>query len=198
MLRRGDAVDTDLVFAHRLVYLDLVDLDLWGDLLGRIRQRHARRADAPPLVGQAVYVAGILPPEHGDGVRAAPPRLYRRWLGVAAADRGDGRRAHGRAITALVASGNPLRAALITRGAAGCTLVTPVGATDVPAFPVAVQDTTGAGDAFAAGFAYGWVRGWEAARCARFANAVGGLATRGMGAQASLPTRDEVEALLQT
>jgi len=198
MLRRGDAVDTGLVFAHRLVYLDLVDFDLWRDLLTAYERQHACRADAPPLVGQAVYLAGVLPPD----AAMALIRRHHVFIGggwewrLLTGETDDARMVS--AITALIASGDPLRAALITRGAVGCTLVTATGAVDVPAFPVTVQDTTGAGDAFAAGFAYGWVRGWEAARCARFANAVGGLATRGVGAQASLPTWDEVEALLQT
>lgn len=195
MLRRGDAVDTGQVFAHRLVYLDLVDLDLWGDLLDTYARHHAAHADAPPLVGQAVYVAGILPPDAAMAfVRRHHVFIGGGWEWQLLTGETDDARMTA-AITALVAAGGPLRAALVTRGAAGCTLVTVTGAVDVPAFPVAVQDTTGAGDAFAAGFAYGWVRGWDAPRCARFANAVGGLATRGMGAQASLPTRDEAMRL---
>jgi len=198
MLRRGDAVDTSLVFAHRLVYLDLVDFDLWGELLTTYERQHASRADAPPLVGQAVYVAGVLSPDAAMAlIRRHHVFIGGGWEWQLLTGETDDARMVG-VTRALIASSGPLRAVLITRGAAGCTLVTATGAVDVPAFPVTVQDTTGAGDAFAAGFVYGWVRGWEANRCARFANAVGGLATRGVGAQASLPTWDEVEALLQT
>jgi sugar/nucleoside kinase (ribokinase family) len=44
------------------------------------------------------------------------------------------------------------RAAVATRGAAGAMAIDPDGRVDVPAEPVSVLDTNGAGDAFAAGF----------------------------------------------
>ena len=78
--------------------------------------------------------------------------------------------------------------AVVTHGAEGCTVVTPRPTFVSPRQTVTVVDTTGAGDAFAAGFIYGLNAGWEPERCARFANAVGGLATRAFGSQASLPT----------
>ena len=84
-----------------------------------------------------------------------------------------------------------LTIAVVTHGAEGCTVVTPGRTFVSPAADVTVVDTTGAGDAFAAGFIYGLNAGWEPERCAQFANAVGGLATRAFGSQASLPTLDE-------
>jgi sugar/nucleoside kinase (ribokinase family) len=56
----------------------------------------------------------------------------------------------------------------------------------VPAYPVTPVDGTGAGDAFVAGFLFGWLRGWVLADTARFANAVGGLATTAAGATAGV------------
>ena len=44
----------------------------------------------------------------------------------------------------------------------------PVQRTDVAGFPVEVVNVLGAGDAFAAGFIYGCLNGWEAVRAARF------------------------------
>jgi ribokinase len=92
--------------------------------------------------------------------------------------------------------GETLRAALITLGAEGCRVVTETDRWHLPAFPVAVADPTGAGDAFAAGVAWGMAQRWPWREIGRFANAIGALACRSLGAQASLPTLDEVAALL--
>lgn len=199
MLRRGDAVDTDRVFAHRLVYLDLVDLDLWGDLLTAYERDHAPK-NAPTLVGQAVYVAGILPPAQA----MAHVARHTVFIGGAWEWRlltGETDDAAMLAAIRTAMGKNPrITVAVVTRGADGCTVIEPETISHVPAFAVDVADTTGAGDAFAAGFAYGLTQRWGISRIARialFANAVGALATRGVGAQASLPTQNEVDALLR-
>lgn len=66
-------------------------------------------------------------------------------------------------------------------------------------FRVAVQDTTGAGDAFRAGFAAAWLRlGADAPVEAVLlrANATAALNCRSVGAQTGLPTQDEVDRLV--
>jgi sugar/nucleoside kinase (ribokinase family) len=68
----------------------------------------------------------------------------------------------------------------------------------VGAFPVAVVDTTGAGDSFNAGFLHTWLRGEEVADCMRFASACGSLSTRGMGGTAAQPTEEEVRRFFET
>jgi sugar/nucleoside kinase (ribokinase family) len=102
------------------------------------------------------------------------------------------------AVTALQSQmrGADLRAALITRGAEGCRVVTETKSLNVPAFSVDVVDPTGAGDAFVAGVAWGMARRWPWPEVGRFANAVGALACCSLGAQASLPSLEEVETLL--
>lgn len=198
MLRRGDAVDTARVFAHRLVYLDLVDLDLWGDLLTVYERTHAARTDSPILVGQAVYIAGILPPARAMAhVARHAVFLGGAWEWQLLTGETDDA-AMLAAIGAVMGKHPRFTVAVITRGAAGCTLVTSDLVQNFPAFTVDVRDTTGAGDAFAAGFTYALIEGQLSPAAARFANAVGALATRGVGAQASLPTRDEVNDLLAT
>lgn len=102
------------------------------------------------------------------------------------------------AVTALQhrMRGQNLRAALITRGSEGCDVVTEDQRSRIPAFGVDVIDPTGAGDAFVAGVAWGMAQRWPWPEIGRFANAVGAIACRSLGAQTSLPTLDEVEALL--
>jgi sugar/nucleoside kinase (ribokinase family) len=64
------------------------------------------------------------------------------------------------------------------------------------ALPVAVVDTTGAGDSFDAGFVYGYLKGWELDRTLRLACACGSLSTRAAGGTAAQPTLAEaIEAL---
>jgi sulfofructose kinase len=64
-----------------------------------------------------------------------------------------------------------------------------------PAFrPPVIRDTTGAGDAFRAGFIYGLCQGMSIEETMRVANAVAALQCREMGARDGLPTR---EALMQ-
>ncbi|MEB2287540.1 MAG: ribokinase [Anaerolineae bacterium] len=85
---------------------------------------------------------------------------------------------------------------VITLGAQGALIADSAGVVHVPAFPVTVQDTTAAGDAFNAGLAVALARGRALVGAARFASACGALAATKMGAQPSLPTEIAVEAFL--
>ncbi len=66
----------------------------------------------------------------------------------------------------------------------------------VQAFPVRPVDTTAAGDAFNAAFAFGLARGLALTDALLFANAAGALATTVAGAQPSLPDLQAVQGLL--
>ena len=88
-------------------------------------------------------------------------------------------------------------AAVLTRGERGAAAEDAAGARfEVPAPPVEVVDTTGAGDAFHGGFIFGLLQGWPLERTLRFACATGALNCRALGGQAGLPVREEVEELL--
>jgi 2-dehydro-3-deoxygluconokinase len=60
-----------------------------------------------------------------------------------------------------------------------------------------VVDEVGAGDAYAAGFVFGLLQGWEPAACARAGHVIAGWALRGTGDWETLPRLDEVRELLQ-
>jgi sulfofructose kinase len=65
-----------------------------------------------------------------------------------------------------------------------------------PAFPVDVIDTTGAGDVFRAGFIYALLRGDTPEGILQFACAAAALSCTRRGAVASVPSLDEVNALM--
>ncbi|MDT7687434.1 MAG: sulfofructose kinase [Acidobacteriota bacterium] len=64
------------------------------------------------------------------------------------------------------------------------------------AVPGGCRDTTGAGDAFHAGFIYGLLGGEEIEGCLTLGCAVAALKCRALGARTALPTTQELERLL--
>jgi sugar/nucleoside kinase (ribokinase family) len=64
------------------------------------------------------------------------------------------------------------------------------------AVPGGCRDTTGAGDAFHAGFIYGILRGEEIEESLKLANATASLKCRALGARTSLPTEKELTEFL--
>ena len=60
----------------------------------------------------------------------------------------------------------------------------------------AVRDEVGAGDGFAAGFAFGLLRGWEPDRCARAGHVIAATALAGTGDWETLPHLEEVASEL--
>ena len=67
---------------------------------------------------------------------------------------------------------------------------------DAPGFPVEVTNILGAGDAFAAGFLYGYVKGWGWYKSARMGNACGAIVVTKHGCANFMPTFDEVMAFV--
>ncbi len=94
----------------------------------------------------------------------------------------------------LVAAG--MRAVVLTRGAAGCTIVDERGQVDIAPFAVRPVDAVGAGDAFAGALSTALAEGHFLQEAALFANAAGALAVTAAGAMPSLPRREAVGALL--
>ncbi len=61
----------------------------------------------------------------------------------------------------------------------------------VPSLKAKVVDTVGAGDAFDAGFLYGYLKGWELEKALRLGVACGSLSTRSAGGTESQPNLEE-------
>lgn len=86
---------------------------------------------------------------------------------------------------------------VIKKGADGVFAMTPDNKFSVPAYPIKVVDTTGAGDAFSAGFITAQLEGKSLEDSVEFANATANLKITKAGARA-LPTRKAVERFLRT
>jgi fructokinase len=80
-----------------------------------------------------------------------------------------------------------LRAIALTRGAHGAVLHTEHEWSEHPGFPVTVQDTVGAGDAFTAAMSIGLLRGWSLDDVNREANRVAAFVASQTGATPALP-----------
>jgi sugar/nucleoside kinase (ribokinase family) len=62
--------------------------------------------------------------------------------------------------------------------------------------PGGCRDTTGAGDAFHAGFIYAMLHGEDLETCLRTANAIAALKCRQLGGRAALPAAGELSEFL--
>lgn len=82
-------------------------------------------------------------------------------------------------------------------GKRGCRIHQSDGSVkDAPGYPVEIKNILGAGDAFGAGFIYGYVRGWDLVKSARLGNACGAIVVTRPGCSNSMPTFEEVMAFV--
>ena len=86
--------------------------------------------------------------------------------------------------------------AVVTLGEWGALVRNDEGEFESPAYRVKARDTTGAGDAFHAGFVWGLVHGLSRVGVLRAAHAVAAMNCEALGAQGGLPTRRELESFL--
>jgi sugar/nucleoside kinase (ribokinase family) len=91
------------------------------------------------------------------------------------------------------------QALVITSGAQGCTISTHEGRARVRAVtPPQVVDTTGAGDAFTAGFLAGVLRGCDLKKSAQIGSVVASFVLESVGCQTNLPDWDGAMARYTT
>ena len=99
---------------------------------------------------------------------------------------------------ALALAGDDTDRAAVTRGSQGALLVDEDSLIEIPAFDVAVEDTTGAGDVFTAGLIHAWLlEGSPAPEAGRFAAAGAALNCTAEGARGRLPTNQDVYMFLE-
>jgi ribokinase len=80
-------------------------------------------------------------------------------------------------------------------GEKGCYVTDGKEAFRIEIFKVNVVDTTGAGDAFSAGFLYGLVEGKDLYQCGRLGNFVASRCVTKIGARAGLPALSDLDVL---
>ena len=85
-------------------------------------------------------------------------------------------------------------AVILKLGEQGCYYHGPEGSIESPGFAVTAVDTTAAGDTFNGALAVALAEGMALREALRFANAAAALSVTRMGAQASIPSRQEVNS----
>ncbi|HEY6762665.1 MAG TPA: PfkB family carbohydrate kinase [Baekduia sp.] len=184
LLLEGAAVRAGLGGAADAATVVVVDLEV-GDAAVLAAAEHCARTGARlvldpgparPLPAAVIDAATVVTPNRGE-------------LAVLAGDGG---------APGLLAAG--AAAVAVTLGAGGVELHVPGGDPPVRIAPFAVDavDSTGAGDAFAAGVAVALHDGRPLPDAVAFGAATGALATRAYGARDGLPDRAAVAALLNS
>ena len=85
---------------------------------------------------------------------------------------------------------------VVKRGSRGARATGPDGSCSRPAHAVSPLDTTGAGDAFDAGFVHAWLDARPVDQCLALGNACGALAVTRRGGAGHLPTREALARML--
>ncbi len=189
---RPNEVPEALLQSARLFFTDLEPADTAIEVAGR-----ARRLGVPVAFDMQMAEQHVNVPEHTDHVAQmlaltdyffADEENFLFWRGAMHLPQ---------AMRELVAE-HPGLTAVVTRGRQGSLMATPAGLTSIPAFPVAVVDTIGAGDALHGAFLYTHViLGWPVEPAGLFASAAAALSCTQAGARAGLPDMEQVMAFLR-
>jgi len=87
---------------------------------------------------------------------------------------------------------------VLKRGGGGTTVYLKGGeSVEAATFPVEVHNVLGAGDAFASGFLYGYLKGWDWQRSARMGNACGAIVVTRHGCANFMPYEQEALTFIE-
>lgn len=101
------------------------------------------------------------------------------------------------AIATILATG--VKTLIVKKGAKGVTIYRKDQAPqDVPGFPVEILNVLGAGDAFASGFIYGHLQGWDLYKSCRMGNASGAWVVQKPGCANDMPTLQDALQLVDS
>ncbi|MCA1601474.1 MAG: 5-dehydro-2-deoxygluconokinase [Acidobacteria bacterium] len=101
-----------------------------------------------------------------------------------------------KAVGAILTAGP--EALVLKRGGDGTTVYLKSGKTvEAATFPVEVYNVLGAGDAFASGFLYGYLKGWDWHRSARMGNACGAIVVTRHGCANFMPYEQEALTFIE-
>ncbi len=88
---------------------------------------------------------------------------------------------------------------VVKRGSKGATIYKKDGfRQDVPGFPVEILNVLGAGDAFASGFIYGYLQGWDLYKACRMGNASGAWVVQKPGCANDMPYFEEAMGFIES
>jgi len=92
-----------------------------------------------------------------------------------------------------------VEALIMKTGSRGAKIYLPDGTQqEVPGFPVDVLNILGAGDAFAAGFIYGYLKGWDLYKSCRMGNACGAFVVTQLGCANFNPYEKEILEFIES
>jgi 5-dehydro-2-deoxygluconokinase len=160
-----------------------LDLDFRGELWPDARSYGLAVRSILPLVD---FIIGTL-----DEVEKALPTSWARGVEDVGGPQG-----FARGVGGLLAVGPE---ALVVKRGAESTLVYLKGGErlEAPTFHVEVLNVLGAGDAFAGGFLYGYLKGFDWRRAARLGNACGAMVVTRHGCANFMPYEEEVLAFIE-
>jgi len=170
--------------------------------LGKVLHLDAHDPPACVVVAQAARLSGTIVSADIDNVYEGLPELL-PLIDIMIGSKEFPRRVTGVSDprAALVELKNRFGCALVgmTIGAAGAMIYHEGSFIESPGFeaPGGCKDTTGAGDAFHAGFLYGFLNGDDIETSLKLGNAVAAIKCSALGARTALPTKSELEGFLQ-